>query len=62
MTNDALGPMPEPQVEPGEPNPGGVDAITGELRTPVGADLPPQLCLAVDEAPGLDGGERESPA
>lgn len=22
-----LGPMPEPEIEPGEPNPGGVDAV-----------------------------------
>ncbi len=27
---DDLGPKPEPQIEPGEPNPGGVDAITDE--------------------------------
>ena len=27
MTSDDLGPMPEPEIEPGEPNPGGVDAL-----------------------------------
>ena len=27
MTSDDLGPMPEPAIEPGEPNPGGVDAL-----------------------------------
>lgn len=26
MSDDDLGPMPEPEIEPGEPNPGGVDA------------------------------------
>jgi hypothetical protein len=26
VTTDDLGPMPEPAIEPGEPNPGGVDA------------------------------------
>ena len=28
MTDD-LGPKPEPQIEPGEPNPGGADALDG---------------------------------
>ncbi|MCW2792106.1 MAG: hypothetical protein JWO76_1204 [Nocardioides sp.] len=41
--------MPEPRVEPGEPNPGGVDAITGEMQVPVVADLPPELNPAVDD-------------
>lgn len=27
MTSEDLGPMPEPAIEPGEPNPGGVDAL-----------------------------------
>ncbi|WP_243056566.1 hypothetical protein [Nocardioides sp. SR21] len=27
MTSDDLGPRPEPEIEPGEPNPGGVDAL-----------------------------------
>ena len=27
MSDDDLGPMPEPEIEPGEPNPGGVDAL-----------------------------------
>ncbi|GAA4376651.1 hypothetical protein [Nocardioides caricicola] len=26
-SDDDLGPMPEPEIEPGEPNPGGVDAL-----------------------------------
>ena len=26
MSTEDLGPMPEPTIEPGEPNPGGVDA------------------------------------
>jgi hypothetical protein len=49
MTKTDLGPMPEPQIEPGEPNPGGVDAITGEMAVPVVADLPPELNPAVDQ-------------
>ena len=26
--NDDLGPMPDAETEPGEPNPGGIDAVT----------------------------------
>lgn len=43
MTKDDLGPMPEPQIESGEPNPGGVDAITGEMEAPTVPDLSPDL-------------------
>jgi hypothetical protein len=44
-----LGPMPEPEIEPGEPNPGGVDAIrddTGPMAIP---DLTPAENPALDE-------------
>lgn len=47
-TTDDLGPMPEPQIEPGEPNPGGVDAV-GDFSGPIAIpDLTP------DENPALD--------
>ncbi|GAA1795484.1 hypothetical protein GCM10009795_046230 [Nocardioides hankookensis] len=50
MTSDDtdLGPMPDPVIEPGEPNPGGVDALgddSGPIAIP---DLTP------DENPALD--------
>ena len=47
LMSDDLGPMPEPQIEPGEPNPGGVDAQpeNGNGAIP---DLSP------DENPALD--------
>lgn len=49
-----LGPMPDPLIEPGEPNPGGVDALDGgdhavELTIP---DLPSASNPALeDQAP-----------
>ena len=45
-----LGPQPEPEIEPGEPNPGGVDALpeTGDHAVP---DLSPDNNPAVEEAP-----------
>lgn len=48
MTED-LGPQPEPRIEPGEPNPGGVDAVE-DLTVP-GAipDLSPDDNPAVEE-------------
>jgi hypothetical protein len=49
MTREDLGPMPEPQIAPGEPSPGGVDAITGEMAAPLVPDLDPALNPAVDE-------------
>jgi hypothetical protein len=57
-----LGPAPEPRIEPGEPSPGGVDAIefpdgaeaaaeeTGEPVAPVMRDLDPKDNPAVDDA------------
>ncbi|MAS55820.1 hypothetical protein [Nocardioides sp.] len=63
MTQDGdLGPAPEPQIEPGEPNPGGVDAISfpdgaeaivedgGEPPAPVMRDLDPDANPAVEES------------
>lgn len=45
-----LGEQPEPKIEPGEPNPGGVDALPEEEdNTP--ADLGPETNPAVEESP-----------
>jgi hypothetical protein len=45
-----LGPQPEPEIEPGEPNPGGVDALpdNGVHTVP---DLSPDDNPAIDETP-----------
>ena len=43
-----LGPQPEPQIEPGEPNPGGVDAQPEERWAPI-PDLSPDENPAIDE-------------
>ena len=44
MTTEDLGPMPEPVIEPGEPNPGGVDAkpddSVGTIPDPPVSDNP----------------------
>ena len=48
-SDDELGPMPEPHIEPGEPNPGGVDAIddfSGPIAIP---DLSPEENPAIVE-------------
>ena len=51
MTAD-LGPMPEPKIEPREPNPGGADAIDANDVPPAVPDLHPGLNPAVeDQAP-----------
>jgi hypothetical protein len=42
-----LGPMPDPEIEPGEPEPGGVDAVDGGANGTV-PDLSP------DENPSLE--------
>lgn len=55
---DDLGPMPDPQIEPGEPNPGGVDAVVhsdgvdGETAEadPAPRDLDPDNNPAVEDA------------
>ena len=43
-----LGPQPEPEIEPGEPNPGGVDAVpeNGDRTVP---DLSPEENPAIEE-------------
>ena len=45
-----LGEQPEPQIEPGEPNPGGADALPEEDDN-VPADLGPETNPAVEESP-----------
>ena len=46
-----LGEMPEPEIEPGEPNPGGVDALPEDADI-VPADPDPESNPALDEPPG----------
>jgi hypothetical protein len=46
-----LGPMPEPRIEPGEPEPGGVDAVDGGANGTI-PDLSPADNPAIeDKAP-----------
>ena len=55
---DKLGPKPEPEIEPGEPNPGGADAIDGgdgvdgerSEPNPDPRDLEPSRSPAVEDA------------
>ncbi len=42
MSKD-LGPRPSPQVEPGEPNPGGVDSVDADQQAPGGDPVIPNL-------------------
>jgi hypothetical protein len=56
-----LGDQPDPQVEPGEPNPGGIDAVPEEHDV-IPADLGPDTNPAIEETPDplkrvLEGGE-----
>ena len=44
-----LGPMPDPEIEPGEPNPGGVDAIDADSGPITIPDLTPDENPAVDD-------------
>ncbi|GAB6986253.1 hypothetical protein [Nocardioides pyridinolyticus] len=44
-----LGPMPDPEIEPGEPNPGGVDAIDADTGPVAIPDLTPDENPAVDD-------------
>ena len=46
-----LGEMPEAEIEPGEPNPGGVDALPEDDQNVVAADLGPETNPAVEESP-----------
>lgn len=51
MASD-LGPMPTPKIEPGEPNPGGVDAIDDDSGPILIPDLTPEENPAIeDKAP-----------
>ena len=50
MTEKDLGPQPEPEIEPGEPNPGGADAIDATDPEHEPHDLDPQLNPAVEDA------------
>jgi hypothetical protein len=45
-----LGELPEAEIEPGEPNPGGVDALPEEDQN-VPADLGPETNPAIEETP-----------
>jgi hypothetical protein len=50
MEEPDLGPMPEPRIEPGEPNPGGVDAIDVDDAPPAVPDLGPDRNPAAEDA------------
>ncbi|MBB6627190.1 hypothetical protein H5V45_07630 [Nocardioides sp. KIGAM211] len=51
MSESDLGPKPDAQIEPGEPNPGGVDAIDAETpEEPIIPNLPTEKNPAVDDA------------
>jgi hypothetical protein len=55
MTHDDLGPRPDPKIDPGEPNPGGVDAIDGgDDAEPMVPDLPADKNPAVDDLAAPD--------
>lgn len=51
MTSDDtdLGPMPDPVIEPGEPNPGGVDALDDDSGPIAIPDLTPAENPALDD-------------
>lgn len=48
MTSD-LGPMPDPQIEPKEPNPGGVDAVEEVDAPPAVNELPAEGNPAIED-------------
>jgi hypothetical protein len=58
MAGKDLGPQPDPQIEPGEPNPGGADAVDAADGVvceraephPYGRDLDPKDNPAVEDA------------
>lgn len=47
--SDDLGPMPDPETTPKEPNPGGVDAIDADDMPPTVHDLHPDDNPAVED-------------
>jgi hypothetical protein len=50
MNNEDLGPLPEPVIEDGEPNPGGADAVSEDpADNGLGRDLHPEDNPAVDD-------------
>lgn len=49
MNDGDLGPQPTPVAEPGDPNPGGVDAIAENDGAPMPADLDPDDNPATDD-------------
>ncbi len=50
MNNQDPGPQPEPVIEDGEPNPGGVDAVDADPADEgLGRDLNPEANPAVDD-------------
>lgn len=49
MTSD-LGPMPDPEIDPKEPNPGGVDRIDTDEFPSVVNELDPDANPAVEDA------------
>lgn len=62
-TDDDLSPKPEPQIEPGEPNPGGVDAIDGgdpHAEHPTTPNLPTHKNPAVDAPEEMKDEMKES--
>ena len=60
MPDEDLGPKPDPKIDPGEPNPGGVDAIDAEDGEPTIPDLPGGKNPAVDaSAPDDEVGKTE---
>ena len=58
MPDEELAPKPEPEIEPGEPPPGGVDAVEGgdgvdgefAEPSPAARDLDPEKNPAVEDA------------
>jgi hypothetical protein len=51
MNDEDLGPLPEPAIEDGEPNPGGVDALDEDPADDgLGRDLRPEANPGVDDA------------
>ena len=44
-----LGPQPEPRIEPGEPNPGGVDAVDDDTGPVLIPDLTPSQNPAMED-------------
>lgn len=49
MADNDLGPQPDPVIEPGEPHPGGADAIDDTGSNPIARDLDPEDNPAVDD-------------